>query len=345
MNNYFCVLPFYSKEFDLNNVSKPCCLLPDHTNIQEVQQLMLNGQRPNACKKCWYIEDQGKKSDRQIKNEAFDYYTNKDINQIEEDCRHGKFSTQIVKFYTSNLCNSTCVTCSSVFSSSWATLNKEKTFQILSDNILDSIDYKNLIMVNFVGGEPLFEKKNFYILEKLLENNNSNCFISFTTNSSVSLNNDQKNILSKFKNVNMCLSIDGIESRFEYMRYPLNWDQLLINLDLFRRLNFNVSVSYVISNVNAIYYNETIDWFHKQNLNHNHIIVSHPSYFSPCCLPLKIKSDLNNPLIPKTHDRLDSIKFDEAIQEIKRQDQLKKIHIKDYMPEFFELIQEKYDAN
>jgi len=344
MNNYFCVLPFYSKELN-HNINTPCCLLPNDSNVQNIQQEMLNGQRPSACKKCWSLEDQGKKSDRQIKNESFDYYTNKDINQIEEDCRNGKFSTQIIKLYTSNLCNSTCVTCNSSASSAWATLNKEKTFQILPDNQLDSIDYKNLVMLSFVGGEPLIEKKNFWVLEQLIEHNNTNCFISFVTNSSIELNPKQKDILSKFKKVNICLSIDGIESRFEYMRYPLSWNVLLENLKFFRSLNFNVSVSYVISNVNALYYNETISWFHKQNLNHNHIIVSHPSYFSPYCLPLKIKSDLNNPLIPKTHDSLNNIKFDEAIEEIKRQDQLKKIHIKDYMPEFFELIQEKYDAN
>jgi len=346
MNNYFCVLPFYSQEINgLSSKSTPCCLLPIDADLNTLKQEMLNGQRPSACQKCWDIEDQGRKSDRQIKNEAFDYYANKDIITIEEECQQGHHSTQIVKLYTSNLCNSTCVTCGSSASSAWATLRKQKTFQIISNDALDPIDYKNLKMLSFVGGEPLLEKKNFYVLEKLLEHNNSDCFISFVTNSSVSLNDNQKNILSKFKKVNICLSIDGIESRFEYMRYPLGWNLLLENLEFFRSLNFNISASYVISNINAIYYQETIDWFKKEKILHNHIVVSYPSYFSPQHLPFEIKKKLNNPLIPQVTNELDNVKFDEAIQELKTQDYLKKINIKDYMPEFFEIIQEKYLSN
>lgn len=344
MNNYFCVLPFYSKELN-HIINTPCCLLPNDSNVQNIQQEMLNGQRPSACKKCWSLEDQGKKSDRQIKNESFDYYTNKDINQIEEDCRNGKFSTQIIKLYTSNLCNSTCVTCNSNFSTAWATLRKEKTFQILPDNQLDSIDYKNLVMLSFVGGEPLMEQKNFWVLEQLIEHNNTNCFISVVTNSSIELSSKQKDILSKFTNVNICLSIDGVGKRFEYMRYPLKWDTLLENIKLFRQLNFMLSVSYVVSNVNAMYYQETIDWFDSMGLSHNHIIVSMPAYFSPHALPIAIKNKVNVAHIPKVEGADDLVKFNEAIKELKIQDQLKKISIKDYMPEFFELIQETYLAS
>jgi hypothetical protein len=344
MNNYFCVLPFYSKEH-FNNHTTPCCLLPSDVDLEQVKQDMLDSKRTTACQKCWTLEDQNIKSDRQIKNESFDFYANKDIQRIEDECQKGEYSTQIVKLATSNLCNSTCVTCDSTASSAWATLRKQKTFQILPDTQLDSIDYKNLVMLSFVGGEPLIEKKNFWVLEQLIEHNNTNCFISVVTNSSIELSSKQKDILSKFTNVNVCLSIDGVGKRFEYMRYPLKWDTLLENIKSFRQLNFMLSVSYVVSNVNAMYYQETIDWFDSMGLTHNHIIVSNPAYFSPHALPIAIKNKVNVTHIPKVEGADDLVKFNEAIKELQIQDQLKKISIKDYMPEFFDLIQETYLAN
>ena len=47
----------------------------------------------------------------------------------------------------------------------------------------------------------MYEKLNFYILEKLIEYNNTNCFIIFTTNGSVDLDQNKKDLLKKFKNV------------------------------------------------------------------------------------------------------------------------------------------------
>jgi len=306
---------------------------------------MLDGKRAPACQKCWALEDQNIKSDRQIKNESFDFYADKDIQQIEDACQKGEYSTQIVKLGISNLCNSTCVTCGSIASSAWATLRKQKTFQILPDNKINGIDYKNLIMLSFVGGEPLMENKNFWILEQLIEHNNTNCFISVITNSSIELSSKQKDILSKFTNVNVCLSIDGVGKRFEYMRYPLKWDILLENIKLFKQLNFMLSVSYVVSNVNAMYYQETIDWFDSMGLTHNHTMVSEPAYFSPHALPIGIKNKVNVTHIPKVEGADDLVQFNAAIKELRIQDQLKKISIKDYMPEFFDLIQETYLAN
>tara|TARA_R110000822_G_scaffold164081_3_gene304396 strand:- start:20 stop:1060 length:1041 start_codon:yes stop_codon:yes gene_type:complete len=341
MNNYFCVLPFYSKEFKRPE-NTPCCLLPVGTNVDQLRQDMLGGKRSSACQKCWTLEDQEVKSDRQIKNETFDFYADKDIGLVEQDCKASNYSTRIVKVHTSNLCNSTCVTCNSGASSAWATLRKEKTFYIVPSDTFDEINYKDLVMLSFVGGEPLIEKKNFWALEQLIANNNTNCFISLVTNGSIELSDKQKDILAKFKNVNICLSIDGIEKRFEYMRYPLKWDTLLDNITFFRKLNFIVTVSYCVSNINAMYYQETVDWFARQNLPYNHNMVFDPSYFSPYALPIDIKNKINVSHIPKVTKEDDLVLFNQAIKELRVQDQLKRISIKDYMPEFFDIIQETY---
>jgi sulfatase maturation enzyme AslB (radical SAM superfamily) len=339
MNDYFCVLPFFGAEFTPSGFTTPCCLLPRNTDIKQLQTEMLAGQRPIVCQKCWSLEDQNKISDRQLKNSAFDFYKNQAIEFIEEDCRKEDYSTQIVKLYTSNLCNSTCVTCGPRASTAWATLKNIKVLSTINQSIIDSLNYKDFIMVNFVGGEPLKEKKNFDVLLKLIAVGNTACFISMTTNGSVQLSTKQKDILREFKNLNICLSIDGIEKRFEYMRFPLKWDILLENIEFFKENNIQLSVSYTISNLNVMYYQETVDWFNLQGLEHNHILVSDPAYFSPTALPKEVKKLLNNPIVSiDNHSIIDDENFIAAWIEIKNQDTLKNIKIKDYLPEFYDLI-------
>ena len=225
MNNYFCVLPFYGMEYNISSTNTPCCLLPTDTNLDELRQTILSGQRHLACQQCWALENQNKISNRQILNQTFDHYADRDINFVEEDCQQGKFNTQIVKLYTSNLCNSTCITCDQGSSTAWATLNNRSTFKIIDDSKLVDIDYANIKMLSFVGGEPLFEKKNFQILQELINHKNTSCFISMVTNGSVNLPDKHLDILSQFKNLNFCLSIDGVGPVFEYLRYPLKWDR------------------------------------------------------------------------------------------------------------------------
>lgn len=345
MNDYFCVMPFFGAELSMNSDKIiTCCLMEKDANVTNVRNKMLEHQKPSECSACWDLENQGIKSDRQYKNEAFDFYYNKDIESIETDCQQGIYSKQIIKIYTSNLCNSTCVTCNAESSSAWASLRKikEKKVTILNSILDSNLDYQNVKMLSFVGGEPLYEQKNFKILEQLIKTGNTDCFVSIVTNGSVHLTNHHFEILKKFKNLNICLSIDGINKKFEYLRYPLKWDVLLNNINLFKSITTNLSVSYTISNLNLIYYNETISWFQEQNLAYNHSIVKHPSYFSVNSLPESVKTSLPNKVktFIKNHSPEDDVRFALMIKEIQLQDKLKNISIKDYMPEMDKIIQE-----
>lgn len=336
MNNYFCVLPFFGAEYAVNNSFTSCCLLPKNHNIKTIQNSMLNNHRPEECSKCWKLEDQGLVSDRQIKNSSFDFYTNQSIETIEEKCRNHIYSPQILKIYTSNLCNSTCVTCGPSNSTKWQALEKIPiTKKILDDKSLDAIDWSNIKMLTFVGGEPLLEKKNLDILQHLSEVNDS-CFISLVTNGSVSLTDSQKQSFSKFKNLNICLSIDGVERQFEYLRYPLKWTDLLENINEYKKIGCLLSVSFTISNLNILYYNTITDWFKSQNLPYNHIVVSYPTEFNIENLPPEIKKPL--PLI-KDKINFDINLFSRFVKNIESQDNIKNISIKDYLPEYAEMIE------
>jgi MoaA/NifB/PqqE/SkfB family radical SAM enzyme len=342
MNNYFCVLPFFSYEIAQNNLNNIyCCRLPSGTDINQVRQSILTQKRSPACNTCWKLEDQGSNSERRLHNSAFDFYLDRDLEKIEQDVHDGKYQTKIVKLSTSNLCNGTCVTCNRESSSAWAALeNQPIDYVKIKDSTLDDINWAEITQLSFVGGEPLLEKKNFQILQHLIDQNNTDCFVSIVTNGSVELSIDQLNILSKFSKLNICLSIDGINKSFEYMRWPLQWNMLIKNLNIFKHRAQHVSVSCMISNLNIMYLDQMIDFFVDQNINYLCKQIELPDYFAPGNLPDDYKqlvlernsSNLVSGFLQCGQYSLEL--FQRCWAEIDRQDSLKKISINDYLPEF-----------
>jgi sulfatase maturation enzyme AslB (radical SAM superfamily) len=341
--NSFCVLPFFSVEIGQDSLKNTyCCRLANNTNIDDVRAAIKNGERSSACKTCWDLEDRGLTSERQIHNRTFDFYADRNIEDVEAAAIAGNYSPQIIKLSTSNLCNSTCVTCNSTLSSAWAALKNNKVqYQLIPDNYLDNIDWGNIVQLSFVGGEPLLEKKNFAILSKLIETNNTKCFISIVTNGSVTISDSQLETLSKFANLNVCVSIDGVGKSFEYLRYPLKWNDLTKNLAMFKKIAKYVSVSCMISNLNIFYYTDMIEFFKSENIDYTCKQITNPKHFAPGNLPPHIKNHVlaNN---SKYHNEVESFLsmgtystklFDVAINEINHQDLLKNISIKDYLAE------------
>jgi sulfatase maturation enzyme AslB (radical SAM superfamily) len=337
MNDYFCVLPFYSYEIQLNYAHQIyCCRLTTGTYIKDVQKSIKNKERSQSCNSCWALEDQGLESERQIHNRTFDYYADRDLELIEQDAISTGFTPKIIKIATSNLCNSTCITCGPNLSSAWAKLeNLPINYQIAST---PSIDFKAIVQLSFVGGEPLLEKKNFDILDELISLGNTNCFISIITNGSVELNQKQFDILAQFKNLNICLSIDGVGNQFEYIRWPLKWSQLEYNLAQFKKITQHVSVSCMISNLNIFYYTKLIDFFESSQIRYLCKQIVDPKYFAPGNLPAEFKKQVleNN---KKYHKEVGAFLnyggglIEQFWKEIDRQDQLKGINIENYLPE------------
>lgn len=337
----FCVNAFYAKELPSQDY---CCLITDNNNIEDIRKKMINSERPIECQACWKLEDAGFDSDRLIKNRTLDLWSGKDLEDLYHEASNGNFSEIMYKIDTSNTCNSTCITCGSYASTQWAKLEKQNNIIPSSQWDLSlediDIDYKNVQTIIFRGGEPLLSRTNFHVLEKLIENNNTNCLISFTTNGSVRLTQRQLNILKCFPNIVMCFSIDGIKKVFEYMRYPLKWQDCVDNLQQSQDYGWLTSVSYTVSNLNIAYYTETVNWFTKHNLNYLFNAVYNPSYFRPGALPEHVKKqilhDSSSEELRKFllhHTSVDDEDWKEAKLQIKKQDNWKNISINNYLPE------------
>ena len=352
--DHFCVLPFYGREIQYNGKDTHCCQLPLDYDVKSIQQAIFEGRRAPECQKCWNLEDQGIVSDRILKNQALDFYWGKDIETIKGELFPGLEYNQILmlKLLTSFTCNATCIMCNEKASSSWNSLtkNSSRVIPIQSykpvdiERVKSLVDFKELKTLILIGGEPLYEKRNFELLEYILELGNNELFLSFTTNGSMLLNKKQKQILSKFKNVNFCLSIDGVGPMFEYHRYPLDWKLFKSNLKFFQEITSNISASYTITNINVWTHNETVAWFNKHAIPFITNPVYTPAYFQPKALPIHLKQELKtvlneqdyNLFIGNSHKTADDENFELARKELQRQDELKKIKMLSYLPEIAE---------
>ena len=348
----FCILPFYGSELPNNT---PCCLISGN-NFDKIRQEMLLGKRPESCDKCWHLEDNGIVSDRILKNSTLDFYLNKDIHKIFQDCQNGQYETIHYKIDTSNTCNATCITCDENLSTAWAKLKqknnvaiKRGAWRISQSKLTEKINFHTAKVINFRGGESFLSKTNFDILEKLIEHGNHNCFVSFVTNGSFKLSKHQKQILKHFDKLNFCFSIDGTGPVFEYLRHPLQFAQIKQNIQYCKDNNIDASVSYTLSNINLLYYSRTVDWFKEQNLSYLLNPVYEPSHFGPGALPQHIKKyihqNYNHPDIEQyllNHSPQDDSNFQHGILEIAKQDNWKNIKLKYYLPELSSLLDCKY---
>jgi sulfatase maturation enzyme AslB (radical SAM superfamily) len=332
----FCVLPWYG--LNLPSMT-PCCLLPKNTNITQVKHDLLAGIKSPACAKCWQVESIGQKSKRQFENKFLDYKLDRDLDKIQEDCKTKTINPLVYQIQTSNLCNQACVTCSSYLSSKWAEIERKMgtvphlTFKIKLSDV--NIDYTTARHIEFVGGEPFFDPATFQILNLLIEHNNTDCFISVVTNGSILLNDYQLDILSKFTDLNICISVDGIGPVFEYLRWPAKWNVVCNNIKKFQQITNNISISYTISSLNILYYQQTVDWFNAEKLRYNHNIVSFPTWLSLDTMPIKIKKLLVNNSFAKLWipENGNEISLKDYYIKIQQQDRAKKIDIKNYLPE------------
>jgi MoaA/NifB/PqqE/SkfB family radical SAM enzyme len=147
------------------------------------------------------------------------------------------------------------------------------------------------------GGEPTLIKANYRMLEELLAAGNTSCRIEFTTNMTTWNPKFYEN-LSKFENVEIQMSIDGVGSVAEYIRYGTEWDKVRENVKkVFQmasiRPNWRILCYTVLQALNyqhiteiwdvlaeeAYEWNKRVDWWP--------ITLSYPQYLNLAVVPLE----------------------------------------------------------
>lgn len=219
-----------------------------------------------GCWQCEKLEKTGAKSFRKAMIEKFGIHKNLS-------------GPQRIDLLFDRSCNLACRTCGPSSSTFWEKhLKDHDAFKIRTrqsnngpriKSILENLDLSNVGMVQFCGGETLLGNTYWQtaeLLATLIPDVKNKVELGFQTNCTQSIDPQWFETIEKFKLVKLMVSIDGVGDRFEYLRWPASWNQVVDNLfELREQLPSNVMffVQETTSCLNLYYYNEVGQWVKK----------------------------------------------------------------------------------
>ena len=379
-NKVFCMAPFVHMYITPSEIEeKICCQAQPHSlltanfnlksrwtgsKIQSIRQQMADnfevatGEIAHLCSRCIEQERRGDKSDRIMYKEKYDY--------VKPDIIKGNsFGSPLdLDLRPSNLCNLQCRMCNSSFSSQ---IQKEisKSNGLIDFmgqveiNVADWFTDENIkfllknlhkgewTRIKFLGGEPTIMPEVHRILDLLIEQKLTHVCIAITTNLT-NVNKEFLNKLAKFEEITVQYSIDGIGKTVEYIRYPVSWNSIQTNIKKWLDICPQWSgINFTLQAYNLHNMKDLIAWADSIGVGYLINMVWSPwdnIYVLPYEYRKKYLEDIN---LNITNDILQDTKQDSIINFVRNTkiiDKSRKQHIKNYIPELWEVISEDYLA-
>lgn len=203
--------------------------------VSRERYAMLQGQQDPSCEYCWTVEAEGGKSLRHHHLENF--------RGNYADYANNTAQPKLVQVSVGNECNFQCTYCNPKFSSQWEQDVRKLPYRVFSDRFFYAIDpkqpdvmdrnieflktFNNIDSLSVIGGEPLFNKKFFQLLDTTPANN-----LSISTNLAVKREVLDRfiNYCNRYQTVNLRVSIDATGKIAEFTRYGLDYAQFCDNL-------------------------------------------------------------------------------------------------------------------
>lgn len=280
----FCYSPWTNIDISPGGQVAPCCKFtgstPSYSSVEEyvaseflesIKADFRNDNWHSGCERCRIEEQNNIESKRQL-----DYQRWK-THYDSYDLASNNFITASVAF--GNTCNLKCITCGPSSSSLWYQEHKQiyskdvKPIRFFKQNFVqDFVKYTpSLVHLDVPGGEPFLsgvpEQKQL-LKHYIRSGQAADTTLHYTTNASIMPDTEWWELWQHFREVEIQLSIDGVGARFEYIRYPGNWQKVSENVAEYVRQQHRVrlSVSHTVSAYNIYYLDEFFSWCHNQGL-------------------------------------------------------------------------------
>jgi sulfatase maturation enzyme AslB (radical SAM superfamily) len=281
----FCVNPWISINYQFGDGYRPCCVYGSNLKFTSIKQYanstelatlkkqLLAGVPAKECAYCWQEESQGYSSkrlrDNQQFSQVFDYKYKPALESTLDE---------FVRYYVrlGNHCNLRCVTCRDDVSTGWISENKKfgdpASLPMMlkkTDPIWQSLRDRaaGIGMIEFIGGEPfmMLEREQADLFKYLVKTGHSKHITLLYTTNGTRMPDEQLEYWQHFKRVDIDISIDGIGSRFEYLRFPASWDTVVKNIQQYKKIpKVKLLILHTVSILNAGYLAE-MEEFCKTN--------------------------------------------------------------------------------
>ena len=271
----YCALPFRGMQIDCDGEIKPCCVYKPHVDSSITQHHVSNFDQ-------WWSQSLGTVQSHVINNtvdpgcasclapSALPHPMRTFANQFFNQTTQVSAAPEWLDIRFGNFCNLKCMMCTPDSSSQ---IEQEynnntsaynalgiryhadwKKFDIKHNWWEDSATFNRVVdivnrarYVNFSGGEPLMMPQLYDLMDAL----DPNCVVTFNTNLT-RVSERAITALSKLKRVTVQVSLDGIESHQEYIRWNSNWAELDRNIHTILALpNANVIFSYLLQHTSV----------------------------------------------------------------------------------------------
>ena len=294
-------------------------------HMKTIRKQMLSNEKPDACSLCWKNEKETDTSRRtrvlnDTKNPLLDIETA--MSYTEEDGT-SKYKPTFFDLRFGNVCNLKCTMCHPSSSNFWYSdyiqvTGKESfldedveiKFKKQGNKYIDTTNsYKwyetedfwkdlesyssNIDTLYFVGGEPMLVERHFKYLEYFVEKGLShNITIQYDTNLTM-LYEKYIDIWKNFKKIELTVSIDSLNDRNNYIRFPSDWNKIIENISEVRKIkNIKIAISYTWQILNAYNVVDMLNWATKQKIRVAFRILRIPDTYEVKILPIKNKKEL-----------------------------------------------------
>ena len=203
--------------------------------VNQERYAILQGQQDPSCDYCWNVEKDGGTS---LRHHHLENFTGN-----YRDYADSAVVPRLVQVSVGNECNFQCTYCNPKFSSQWEQDVRTQPYRVFSDRFFYAIDPKqsdvmdknieflgtfdSIGSLSIIGGEPLFNKKFFQLLDTTPASS-----LSISTNLAVKREVLDKfiNYCDRYQSVNLRVSIDATGKIAEFTRYGLDYTQFCNNL-------------------------------------------------------------------------------------------------------------------
>jgi hypothetical protein len=281
----------------------------DSAFLTEIKQDFLQGNWPKGCERCQIEEQNNIESKRQLDYKRWqDQYTQYQLTS-------NQFITASIAF--GNTCNLKCITCSPHSSSRWQQEYKEiynmdiDNVRFYRDDFVEKFVGRapNIVHLDIPGGEPFMSgvSEQHQLLKYYVDSGQSkNITLHYTTNATLFPEQTWWNLWQHFKEIDLQISIDGIGPKYEYIRFPGNWDNLVLNVKQYQTKqsnNFRLSVSHTVSAYNIYYLDEFFSWCYNIGLPTPWVGRVHtPVHLRPTVWPLEVRKFIIDHLNQSSYD-------------------------------------------
>jgi len=333
-----CCWSFPKHEKDPNNLENPNTMLPldcfDGENFRKLRRDMIAGEKTDFlksyCHHCFELEEsigRSPRTDSFLNNKEYIKNFNLD-GSLKKDTKN-RFIYLSLNFYGIS-CNLQCYYCEPTVSTSrqkafekienlddtgviskqflnpkeWFHFdtNNQNQFNKIVNQVLEYADIINAIEI--VGGEPMLMKTHFILLDKLIENNKSfGISLNYTSNMTLMNVEKMKKYFENFRYTHIQWSVDALEERNHWLRFPTNWNQTIKNvfeIQSYFKKNKNGEILATITPtlLGIVSLRKTYNWILTRNLLNKKTpifnILSKPSFLRTRNLPNSIKEKIAN---------------------------------------------------